>query len=233
MESDNTLLSDSERYLRSDFLRALVHAMRSPLGVARSAVNELKSADADEAEMLSEMATRNLEKLIRLAQQLEWVAEVESGTLQAAPGPCDMASLLNPLLADWDHRARALEVQDSAGQVTLQADAQLLGRTLKLLLDNARRFSKSQVGVAITRESGGIKVAIDDDGPGMSEGQRAGICDRYRSAKTREAASDLALSLSLVQDYLKAQGSTLVLGEAPLGGLRASFQLPLSKATCP
>jgi signal transduction histidine kinase len=206
--------------LKTEFLRALAHDIRSPLGVANGVLGELASASPDEMAMLLPMARRNLDRLAQLAARLDLVAELEEGKLQAQLDACDVAAAV----AD---ATRQLPDADGAPQVHrdiddgkyVAADRELLGRVLGIVLENAMRFARSEVRVRVEDDAddGRICLCVDDDGPGIDAQHVDGLFDRYRSGRARGCDRDLALGLSLARDYVALMGGSLTLERRPEG----------------
>ncbi|MNR66951.1 Virulence sensor histidine kinase PhoQ [compost metagenome] len=65
---------------------------------------------------------------------------------------------------------------------------------------------------------------VDDDGPGIPEGQRQQVLER--GSRLDEQVDGHGLGLGIVRDIVEAWGGRLALLESPLGGLRVSIDLP-------
>lgn len=215
----------AERYLRTEFLHALAHAIRSPLGVLDGVVRELREGDADDRAMLLAMAERNLARLAVLGERLDWVAELEAGTRQPDLEPCDVARSVEEAVDRLKAPVGAVEVRIPRDQA-VRADRRWLGRALLLILENAQRFARTRTVVSLRAENGADPaIVVEDDGPGMDTSVLESVFDRYRSGRVRGADHDLALGLSLARDYLRAMGGDLTLATDPRG-TRCSLSLP-------
>lgn len=96
------------------------------------------------------------------------------------------------------------------------------GEVLGKLLDNARKFAKGRVTIRVA-DTGGLTMSIDDDGPGLAEGQAEGVLTR--GVRGREGVEGSGPGLSIVNDVVGAYGGRLQLGPSPEGGLSASFNV--------
>jgi signal transduction histidine kinase len=114
-------------------------------------------------------------------------------------------------------------------------DRDALDRLLVNLLDNAVRFAKSQVTVAVGREGDWVVLAVADDGPGIPAADRERAFDRFArldTARSRDGAEDggAGLGLAIVRATAAAYGGTARLEPAVPGGeppgLRAVVRLP-------
>jgi signal transduction histidine kinase len=69
-----------------------------------------------------------------------------------------------------------------------------------------------------------LRIVVDDDGRGLSEAERAQVS--RRGQRLDESKPGSGLGLSIVIDLAALYGGSLVLGSAPIGGLRAELSLP-------
>ncbi|GFG55862.1 hypothetical protein MAGR_73030 [Mycolicibacterium agri] len=70
--------------------------------------------------------------------------------------------------------------------------------------------------------SRGVEIAIDDDGVGIPEEERAIVFERF----SRGSVSGSGLGLALVAQQAELHGGTASLEESPLGGVRLLLKLP-------
>ena len=97
------------------------------------------------------------------------------------------------------------------------------------LLDNACKWCRSHVRVTVTvDERAGTRerlwIIVEDDGPGISEENRARILQR--GVRTDENVPGYGLGLAMVHDTVDLYGGSLVIDCSPLGGARFSLRLP-------
>ena len=127
--------------------------------------------------------------------------------------------------------------------VLVNGDQERLDRLLVNLLDNAVRYAKSSVTVAVRRDARWAELSVSDDGPGIPGGDRERAFGRFArldDARSRDGdeAGGAGLGLAIVRATAQAYGGTAVLEPAvppdpPAGdtsgavpGLRAVVRLP-------
>jgi signal transduction histidine kinase len=99
------------------------------------------------------------------------------------------------------------------------------------LVDNACKWAASQVSIEVRAEPPAepgtgqrLRIIVDDDGRGLSAAERAQVS--RRGQRLDESKPGSGLGLSIVVDLAALYGGSLVLGDAPIGGLRAELVLP-------
>jgi signal transduction histidine kinase len=127
-------------------------------------------------------------------------------------------------------RGVAIDVQAPTG-VRFRGERQDLEEMLGNLVDNACKWAQARVSVEVTPERDGgtpakpvIRIAVDDDGPGLSPAEREQVAQRGQ--RLDESKPGSGLGLSIVVELASLYGGELNLGTAPIGGLRAELVLP-------
>ena len=104
---------------------------------------------------------------------------------------------------------------DSGLRAPLAED--VLTEMLGALIENAARFARRRVLVTGVAVEGGVRLLIDDDGPGMEEGRAEAAL--MRGGRLDEAGPGHGLGLAIVRDLVEASAGELTLGRSNLGGL--------------
>jgi len=94
------------------------------------------------------------------------------------------------------------------------------------LLDNACKWAKGNVSVSAERakDADMIDILVDDDGPGLTEADRAKAVKRGQRLDETKPGS--GLGLSIVADLADLYKGRFGLAPSPQGGLRAKLELP-------
>jgi signal transduction histidine kinase len=94
------------------------------------------------------------------------------------------------------------------------------------LLDNACKWAAHRVDCRLEKTTSGIRLTVDDDGPGCDTDAFAAI--RKRGARLDERLEGHGLGLSIASEIVTLYGGTLTLDRSDrLGGFRARVELPL------
>jgi signal transduction histidine kinase len=202
----------------------LAHALKTPLSVM---VNEANARPDDpftakvleQAEIMRDQVARHLERA-HIAARVSVVGSIT----EVEPVVTALARTMEKI-----HHNRAIAIE-----VTVDPALQFRGERPDLeemignLVDNACKWASSHVAITAARARSGaremLKVTVDDDGRGLSAGEREQVAKRGQRLDQSKPGS--GLGLSIVVELASLYGGGLVLGEAPLGGLRAELTLP-------
>jgi signal transduction histidine kinase len=103
-----------------------------------------------------------------------------------------------------------------------------LKRAIVNLTGNAIRFGE-RARVTLTKDVSNIRIAIDDDGPGIPAEKLEEVFEpftRLDTSRSKETGG-VGLGLAIARSCARAHGGDVVLTNLPKQGLRASIFLPI------
>ena len=200
----------------------LAHALKTPISVM---VNEaaMRGGDAfaekvrEQANIMRDQVARHLERA-HLAARLTVVGSITD----VAPVVTALARTMEKIHHD---RGIAIEV-DADANARFRGERPDLEEMIGNLVDNACKWATSRVAVEVVSEKSGqvLRIAVDDDGRGLSRSEREQVS--HRGQRLDETKPGSGLGLSIVVELAHLYGGKLELGAAPIGGLRAELTLP-------
>jgi signal transduction histidine kinase len=197
----------------------LAHALKNPLTVIRS---EAAAMAEPPGPVLREQADL-------MARQIEWhLARARAaGALGVLGARADVAEVARDLEFSlgrlYRERGLQIELRDLGGLV-FQGDGQDLEEMLGNLMDNACKWARSRVRVSGSRNGQQLRLAVEDDGPGIATSDREEVLLRGR--RLDEATAGTGLGLAIVRDVAELYRGSLALSRSALGGLLATLDLP-------
>ncbi|MEZ5785083.1 MAG: ATP-binding protein [Xanthobacteraceae bacterium] len=143
--------------------------------------------------------------------------------------PTDMAAFLDELKADAERHGHQTEVTFS-GHPVVTVRPHAFKRCLANLVSNAARFA-DHIAITGRRDHRWLTITIDDDGPGIPPHLRDEVFKpflRLDDARNQdEGESGTGLGLAIARDIARSHGGDIMLGDSPLGGLRATVRIPV------
>lgn len=203
-------------------LASASHELRSPLGRLRVAVELLA---AGQRERLPE-AERNIEELDALIDDLLLAARLEVAPPAPRRDPVDLLAIVR-------EEADRVGAELAGEAPPLLADARLLRRLVRNLLENAQRHGAPPIEIQVETDEAHERVTIrvSDAGPGVPPEARERIFEAfYRPAGQAEGHDrGVGLGLALVADIAAHHGGSARCVAASEGRSAFEIQLPLSR----
>jgi PAS domain S-box-containing protein len=234
---DITQQLEAER-MKQEFTSTLSHELRTPLTSIIGSLQLINSGvlgdmDKDVLE-LTTIAERNGQRLLDLINDILDVEKIESGKLTLFPEPMllgDMVTESLTLNRGFADRFKVrLATEGELPAVKVNADRKRLLQVMTNLLSNAAKFSPEGSTVAVTIENSGdtVRVAVNDNGPGIPEGFRNRIFGRFAQADmsyTRQKGGT-GLGLSICKRLIEMMDGKIGFSDRSGGGTTFWFELP-------
>jgi signal transduction histidine kinase len=221
----NALLEQQEQAVRRAVAKAgdLAHGLKTPLAVLAREAERAGSAGE------SELATAIGQQVDRMRRQIDYhLAHARAAASGATPGARSSIresadGLARTLLRLYADRRLSIDVRVSPSQIT-RVQREDLDEMLGNLLDNACKWTRTQVVVDSTETDRVVLVTVDDDGEGLPAEMRETVLGR--GVRADERAPGAGLGLAIVRDLAEVYQGAISLRDSPLGGLRATLTLP-------
>ena len=162
-----------------------------------------------------------------MARMLEAYLAFARGDLGESAAPTDMAEFLEELRLDAErHGHKTSVVFHGTPIVTVRPAA--FKRCLGNLVSNAARYAPS-ISITGHRDHRYLTVTVDDDGPGIPIDLREDVFKpflRLDDARNQDEGGT-GLGLAIARDIARSHGGDIMLGDSPMGGLRATVRIPV------
>jgi signal transduction histidine kinase len=204
------------------------HQLRTPLAAMRLRLELLRgelggAGDEDLAAALGE-----LDRLSRLVDGLLAVARAENADV--APVPVDVARLAGERRDAWQPIAdeREIEIAVEGDPVWAAATPGHIEQVVDNLQANAidAVAEHGHVALRVGQTDGRVVLAVVDDGPGMTEEQRAGAFHRFVTGRPGGAG----LGLAIVHRHVTADGGSVSIDSTPGHGTTVRLELPKARS---
>lgn len=221
-------LMTSERRFTAD----AAHELRTPIAAIRLQAQVAQGEADDTLRQRALAATlEGCDRATRLVEQLLTLSRLEAGAVPLSQ-TVDLNAVVRGVVAELAPQAidkqQSIEV-DAPVPCQVRGDALLLAVLVRNLVDNAIRYSPTQghIQIALRRQPDGIRLLVDDSGPGMSPADMQRVGERFfRVLGTAQSGS--GLGWSIVQRIAAVLQARATIGRAHgLGGLSATVDWPL------
>lgn len=197
----------------------LAHALKNPLTVL---TNEARAMEGEQGSLMGEQLKNMTHSVHRYLSRARTAGANRFTGIRIPVG-----TIAEDLRFSMDHlyKGKALNIHlIGLEEISFYGDAQDLEEMLGNIIDNACKWAKQEVQIRGERDGDKWRVIVEDDGPGIPEGQEAVVIQRGR--RLDETIPGSGLGLDIVFDIAMLYGGSLHLERSPLGGVRANLELP-------
>jgi PAS domain S-box-containing protein len=225
--------------LKSEFVSLVSHELRAPLTNVAGGMELLLSRTADLPDSARDTLALVQAEIRRLTQFVETILDLsalEAGRLPIYPVPLRLFKVLDVARGQFaaTPSGERLKISVPADLPPLLADGRALTSVLFHLVDNALKYApEGDVTVDAQPDVGAnrVRVRVSDRGPGVPPELREKIFEKFQRLNVGDAQAVYGhgLGLYMVRRLLRAMGGDVEIGDAPGGGARFTFWLPMAK----
>jgi two-component system OmpR family sensor kinase len=215
------------------FVADASHELRTPLSTIRTNAEFLRerpeATTDDRAAAIADVVSE-AERMSVLVDGLLVLARADAG-VAIQRRPVDLRAVATEEARRVRPLGRARDdtqtVQVTAhGAALVSGDPEALGRSIRVLLDNAFRHGKPPVGITITEQDRRVRLEVRDAGPGLPNGSEERIFERFYRADPARSGEGTGLGLSIARALVEAHGGTIRATTADAGGAVVTIDLP-------
>jgi len=236
----NAQLSDREKasiglaHARTRFLASASHDLRQPLHALALFTSALarRVSDPGAVDLVANIHALGLSMQGMFTSLLD-LSRLDTGSIHARIGSCDLDALIGRLLLEYTPRARAkkLTVRKAGRFPVLDTDPTLLESVLRNLIDNAIKFAdRGGILIAGRPRGGAWVIEIWDTGLGIPSQQHERIFEEFERLEDGAAKPGFGLGLPIVRKLCALIGASVSVCSRPGRGSRFAVTLPLPNA---
>jgi PAS domain S-box-containing protein len=226
---------------RDEFMSIASHELRTPITslqlqieMTAERLHETGSLSPDALARLVDTAGRQVTRLATLVESMLDVTLLRSSALPLA---CERTNLSDLVGGVFERFRAQFDVVHSDVTLTLAPDLigvwdrSRLEQIVENLLANALKYAPgTPLAIVTARSPVGVRVAVQDGGPGISVERQATIFDRFERSGTPRTFGGLGLGLYIAKQIALAHGGTIAVDSTPGGGATFTLELPLTSA---
>ncbi len=226
---------------KSAFLASLAHELRNPLAPIRSSVELLQrvaTAGDPRVARAQEIIERNCARLAGLVDDLLDLSRIDSGNVQLAHEPVDIAPIIERAVArhaaPMHDRGQTLDIEVPAERLVVDGDEARIEQMLSILIGNASTHAPQdgRVVVATRANADAIEICVTDNGSGIDDERLPLLFDLFDKASepTATAGQGLGTGLAIVARLARLLGGSVRVESAGRDqGSRFILSLPAAK----
>ena len=220
--------------LARTLVAAVAHDLRTPLASIKASSSTLADAGlvigSEAGRRLAQLIDVQADRLAELVQNLLDMSRIQAGVLQPRRTVTALAGLVAGVTGGPAPglRGHPIEIQLPADLPPIDVDVVLITRVLTNLLENAVRYSPRGRPVTISAGRRGhlaVEVSVTDHGPGVGPERRSEIFELFAR---RPGDTGAGLGLTIARTFVQAHGQQIWVEDAPEGGARFCFTLPVA-----
>lgn len=221
---------------RDQMLHMLVHDMRTPAGIVLSTLEMIEPdpGDPDQCELHS-LAKKSASDLLGMISDMLEVHRMEEGKPVLDKNIERVAEVLREAfvqtLPAMELKGQKFNVHYPEGEPLLIAlDRRLIVRVLVNLLTNAHKYSPAgaEIELRAERDEGGVFFRVEDNGPGLSDEDKAGLFERFGQGLggASRPGDSFGLGLAFCRLAIEAHGGAIWAEDREGGGVSFFARLP-------
>lgn len=231
VDAINRLLAAVRRSVSQEkrFINDAAHQLRTPLaGLINQTELALGESDAALIKARLHKVHAGAQRSAHLVNQL--LALARSGS-EVPMTQVDLAQLAQDVARELSPRAVAMKVDlgyEGHQHAWMQGSATLLREAVTNLIDNALRYGVSReagneptVTVSVHQHAAHVVLAVEDNGPGLSDAQREHVFERFWRGS--DLSGGCGLGLAIVQEIARRHGGEARVTPVAPQGLRVSL----------
>jgi len=219
---------------REEFLSITSHELRAPLSPLRMQIElarEMIAKDPAGATQLLVRADQQVDRIVRLVDDLLDVSRITAGKLQLHVERVDLAALVEDVVKRFSlelERVRCPLTTKLARDVIGKWDHGRIEQVVVNLLSNAMKFGAGKpIELEVTRVPDGAALRVRDHGIGIASGDCERIFERFERATPIRGHGGLGLGLYIVRELVAAHRGSIAVESVPGEGACFTVQLPI------
>lgn len=233
----NEILGEHDR-LKSEFVSTVSHELRTPLFIFKNIIsNAMAGVMGKVSHRLHEslkMADKSIDRLSRIISDFLDISKIEAGEMKLRKTIVPVQEIVSEVAGSLETLASAKSIELNTNmdkkELIVDVDRDRIIQVLMNLIGNAIKFvpanSKVDVDVVDCREH--VRIAVRDNGPGLSEEEAEKIFDRFVQIHQFAGPGEhgTGLGLAIAKELVQMHEGRIWVESLPGKGCCFFFTLP-------
>jgi PAS domain S-box-containing protein len=220
---------------RTEFTRALVHELKTPLTAMISSSELLEGELKRDPELkLARNIRRSAENLNKRISELLDVAKGELGTLKVVREPMDPQTLAVEIVDEMKpvvlKAGQSIHLKAPKSLPRILADKERVKEVILNLISNALKFNRDhgRIILRVSQETDKVVFEVEDEGIGISKSEQVRIFKPYRRINIKgENLSGLGIGLALAKSLVELHNGKIWVKSTRNKGSSFYFSIPV------
>ncbi len=235
IQSSQSEIRDFERQ-KNEFIAITSHELRTPLGLILGHSTFLRELVGNEHEEQVDTIIRSASKLKEIIESLSTIDNQQTGGASLRSGKSSIARIIEDVAASFHNLAVqkgvTIKVENERGhELFINADGGKIAVALSNLLKNAIAFTNEGGHIVIRgeRETGFIKITVEDDGIGIPAKDQPHVFERFYQVESHltRRHGGMGLGLSVAKAMVEMHNGHISIENVEGGGSKFIIRLPL------
>jgi two-component system sensor histidine kinase KdpD len=221
--------------LKSSFIAAISHDIKTPLAAAKARVTGLLVDDVpcdDRLQREELLAVEvNLDRLDVTLGDLLDLSRLENDAWRPQLECQELGEILSTMLSHLPGPSEErVRVTLPPAAVFVKADFRQMERAVRNVVENALKYSNDAVLVVVETEDQTVTISVEDHGPGIPPSEREHLFEPFfRGSAVSGKASGTGLGLAITREIVAAHGGSVRIEDPEPPGARFVISLPLEQ----
>lgn len=220
---------------KEQFLAALGHELRNPIGAIVNAI-ELVAAEDTRSRRALEVLRRQAQHMVRLVNDLLDVTRISHGKLTVERKSIDACQCVrdaaDAMRSFIDAKGLELQLDLPSAPLYVNADPERLTQVIDNLLRNAVAYTeRGRITIGIRKQEAHARFSVKDTGIGINPADAGRVFEPFSQTDPGRHTGGLGLGLSVVKHLVEMHGGSVALtSDGPGTGSEFSFTIPLAES---
>jgi PAS domain S-box-containing protein len=203
---NETALKESNQ-TKDKFFSILAHDLKNPFttikGFSDLLIRNFDKYDEEKQKNFLSMINASMENLYKLLENLLLWSRTQRGVVTFKPENLNLNLIIETTIDLLTHAGvdKSIEIENQlSGTITLMADVDMISTVIRNLVSNAIKFTHAGGKIAIDAniENQMVKLAIKDNGVGISKEKQSGLFDISKNNSTHGTEDEPGTGLGLI-----------------------------------
>ena len=237
IQSFNGMTSALQERIERDsrFASDVSHELRSPLMTLTGSVAVLerrRDEMPERAQLALDLLAADITRFKLLVEDLLEISRFDVGAIELDIEEVMLGEFVRQAIGAAVGREREVPIIHSGGteDLIVAIDKRRVAQVIRNLSENADKYAGGVTQVRLCNEEGGIRIEIEDEGPGVPVDERELVFERFARGSEggrRGSGTGVGLGLSLVTEHLRLHNGTIHVTDRVDGLLGARFVISL------